>query len=98
AAERIARIGRVGDHAARPDEIGDLEDHPRLRAGRMDVEVPGHATSLEATTVGAGWRAKHGQSRPGGGQTCWTTTSAACMCAHRSLNSVLLTCTMEQPI
>jgi len=49
AAERIAGVRRVGDHAARADDIGDLGDRARLRAGRMDVEVPGHATSLGAS-------------------------------------------------
>jgi hypothetical protein len=49
AAERVARVRRVGDHAARPHDIGDLDDRPPLRVGRMDVVVPGHGTSLGQT-------------------------------------------------
>src|ERR1700757_2806364 len=46
APERVARIRRIGDHAARPHDIGDRSDRPPLRVGRMDVKVPGHATIL----------------------------------------------------
>src|ERR1019366_8655362 len=51
AAQRVAGIRRVGDHATRADDISDLDDRAPLRAGRMDVEVPGHATSLGALCV-----------------------------------------------
>ncbi len=37
--------GRAGDHAACVHDLGDLDDRTPLRAGRMDIEVPGHATS-----------------------------------------------------
>jgi len=47
AAERVARVRWVSDHATRPHDIGDLGDRPPLRIGRMDVEVPGHAMSLD---------------------------------------------------
>src|SRR5450755_4683075 len=46
APQRVAGVRRVGDHAARPHDLAGLDDHARLRAGRIDVEVPGHATSL----------------------------------------------------
>src|SRR5580704_11952298 len=46
APERVAGVRRVGDHAACAHDIGDLDDHAPLRVGRMDVEVPGHVTSL----------------------------------------------------
>ena len=42
-----AGVRRVGDHAARADDTGDLDDRALLRAGRMNIEIPGHATSLE---------------------------------------------------
>jgi hypothetical protein len=43
APQRVAGVRRVGDHAARPHGIGDLDDGTMLRVGRMDVEVPDHA-------------------------------------------------------
>ena len=46
AAKRVARVRRVSDHTARADDVSDLDDRPLLRIGRMDVEVPGHSTSL----------------------------------------------------
>jgi hypothetical protein len=46
APERVAGIRRVRDHAAVPHDVGDLDDRAPLRVVRMDVEVPGHATSL----------------------------------------------------
>ena len=49
AAERVAGVRRVGDDTACADDVGDLDDRAPLRAGRMDVEVPGHATSLRAS-------------------------------------------------
>jgi Aldehyde dehydrogenase family len=48
APQRVAGIGRVRDHAARPHDICDLADRAPLRVRGMDVEVPGHATSLES--------------------------------------------------
>jgi hypothetical protein len=47
AAQRVAGVRRVGDHAALPHDVTDLGDRATLRVGRMDVEVPGHATSVE---------------------------------------------------
>jgi hypothetical protein len=47
AAQRVAGVRRVGDHTTRTNDTGDLDDRPRLRTGRMDVEVPGHPTSIE---------------------------------------------------
>ena len=46
APERVAGVRRISDHAACTHDIGDLDDRPPLRVGRMDVEVPGHVTSL----------------------------------------------------
>ena len=43
APQRVAGVGRVGDHAAFPHDIGDRGDGAPLRTGRMDVEVPDHA-------------------------------------------------------
>jgi hypothetical protein len=39
AAQRIARIGRIGDDAARANDRGRLSDETRLRIPRMDGEV-----------------------------------------------------------
>ena len=46
APERVAGVRRVGNHAACAHDAGDRDDRAPLRIGRMDVEVPGHATSL----------------------------------------------------
>src|SRR5258708_30402310 len=53
AAQRVTGVSRVGDNAAGADDIGDLDDHALLRIGRMDVEVPGHATSLGLSLAAA---------------------------------------------
>ena len=52
AAQRVAGVRRVSDHAARPHDVGDLADRAPLRAGRMNLDVPGHATSLESPPAG----------------------------------------------
>src|ERR1700758_673749 len=54
APQRIAGVRRVGDHAACANDVGDLDDRAPLRVGRMDVEVPGHAMSLEVSPR-SGW-------------------------------------------
>src|ERR1700722_13051243 len=74
AAQRITGVRRVGDHAARPYEVGDLNDRAPLRVGRMDVEVPGHATSLghpplSAPTGWVGRRRHRRQRKPPSGRT-----------------------------
>src|SRR5437588_4968311 len=52
APERVAGIRGVRDHAALPHDVGDLDDRAPLRVVRMDVEVPGHATSLGVSPPG----------------------------------------------
>ena len=42
AAERVARIGRIGDDPARPQDRRRLPDEPRLRIGGMHLEELGH--------------------------------------------------------
>jgi hypothetical protein len=46
AAERVAGVGRVGDHPAAPDDVSHLRDRPALRVVRVNVEVPRHVTSV----------------------------------------------------
>src|SRR5450756_245902 len=48
ASERIARVRRIGDHAPRAHDVSDRGDRSLLRIGRMNVEVPRHATSLRS--------------------------------------------------
>src|SRR5215472_5079098 len=78
AAERVAGVRRVGDHAAPADDIGDLGDRALLRAGRVDVEVPGHAKSLgfllPARSRGNG----------GYGDSCATTSSTTSATTRRT--------------
>jgi len=47
ATEGVAGVRRIGDHSTLPHDVGDLRDRATLRVGRMDVEVPGHAKSVE---------------------------------------------------
>jgi len=51
AAQRIAGVRRVGDHAACADDIGDLDNRAPLRACRMDIEVPGHPDELRGIVL-----------------------------------------------
>ena len=43
AAERVARIGRIGDHAAVAQDRRRLPDQARLRVGRVNLEELGHS-------------------------------------------------------
>src|SRR5580704_995856 len=75
AAQRITGVRRVGDHAARAYEVGDLNDRAALRVGRMDVEVPGHATSLGHPPLSAptGWLVGRRRYRRQGKPPSWPT-------------------------
>jgi hypothetical protein len=48
AAERVAGIRGIGDHAVGADNVGDRGEQARLRIVRVDVEVTGHVTSVVA--------------------------------------------------
>src|SRR5262249_62105469 len=61
AAECVAGVRGVGDHAARPHDVGDLSKRAPLRVGRMNVEVPGHAMSLGPSPVRSAHRTREGR-------------------------------------
>jgi hypothetical protein len=50
AAQRVARVGRIGDHAAVADDIGRLADEPLLRMRRVDGEELGHQGTRNSST------------------------------------------------
>ena len=58
AAERVARIRRIGNDAAVAQDLCRLPDQARLRVGGMNGEIAGHRQSLRAqartTLVGGG--------------------------------------------
>ncbi len=50
AAERVARVRRVGDHATLPDDLHRMPDQSRLRVLRVHRKVLGHALVIRAET------------------------------------------------
>ena len=50
AAERVARVRRVGDHASVTDDFDRVPDEPRLRVLRVHRKILGHALVIRAET------------------------------------------------